>query len=299
MKKNLMFFLICFVLTVCTGCTKVSYDIEIDGKDRVNISETQAINLSFLKSFDANIEQKLKDGFQESAAEFRKEGYNVSEYKDNTYVGITRSKEGIRFEDSLNAMPEAFQKNKSNVFEVSKGFFKRSYKIHLIVDFQDVMAGMSGDSGMTAGNMQTGAGGNEPQVVSSTKEVDAVTGEVVETKTYTDGTVAEIRYDPKTTQQLGNALGEMPGVMPVADLTIKIPVKAVRHNAAKVAGDNEYQWNLAQEEPVEIVLEYEKGNFPLGILISLLVIGFLIFCIKGLSSSQTSKTTSNVSISGL
>ena len=62
----------------------------------------------------------------------------------------------------------------------------------------------------------------------------------------------------------------MPGMQPLMDLTIKIPVKASNTNVTKIINDKEYQWNLVSEEPVEIILEYSRYDFSsIGIIVSL------------------------------
>lgn len=72
---------------------------------------------------------------------------------------------------------------------------------------------------------------------------------------------------------------------PVMELTIKIPYKAVRHNASKVLDNNTYYWNLVSEQPVDIVLEYEKYDFSaLAMIISL--VGVLLLLLWGFNKSK-------------
>lgn len=67
---------------------------------------------------------------------------------------------------------------------------------------------------------------------------------------------------------IDNAEQEIPA--PQMDLTIKIPYKAVRHNAVKVLDNNVYYWNLVSDQPVDITLEYEKFDFStLAMIMSL------------------------------
>ena len=67
---------------------------------------------------------------------------------------------------------------------------------------------------------------------------------------------------------IDNAEQEIPA--PQMDLTIKIPYKAVRHNAVKVLDNNVYYWNLVSDQPVDVTLEYEKFDFSaLAMIMSL------------------------------
>ena len=281
MKKFLLFSLVSIIAVFCTGCVKYSYNIEINDKDKVSLSKTQAMNLSFFQNADPNFNEKFYEGLAESEAEYNKKGYEVHEYNDGTYTGMTLKKQNIDFEKAMDDLKEDFD-NQTSVFSIQKTGLKKQYKIHLSYDLKQAMDKMSeGDSQSTLSDNNDSNYSTideEEGVVSRTKETDPETGEVVETIEYENGTVVTSRYNENERQQfsqaLGAGLGSVEGLKPISELTIKIPKKATKHNATKVISDTEYYWDLAVEnQPVKIMLEYEKFDMgTLGMIISVLVV---------------------------
>ncbi len=300
MKKFLLLCLLCFSVFVCTGCVKVSYDIEINKNDKVLVSETQAFNFSMFESFDPNIKQKFKEDIDKAKSEFESKGYKTSLYEDETYSGLTISKDNIDFESVSSNLPKGLKNNNKDAFTVEKGFLKDVYKIHLVCNLEDIMSSVSSDDESKAAlsqNSSTPESELEEGVVSKTKTTDPETGMVTEVTEYENGSRAVVSYNSGGMQQLGNTVGAMPGVTPVADLTIKIPYPAIKNNASKVISPTEYQWNLVNEDKkVEVILEYEKSKvvsvmlYAVPILfILLLIILFLVFSNKNGNTPKSKK----------
>ena len=291
MKKIILFGLISFMAILCTGCVKYSYNIDIDDNDNISISKTQAMNLSFFENYDPQFDEKFKEGISKSENEFKQRGYEVKQYKDDIYTGITLTKQNLKFENVIDDLKDDFN-NDSYAFSIEKNGLNHSYKIHLIYDFKRAMDNMSGgeSASLNSPDMQ-GTAEEEEGIVSKTKETDPETGEIVERIEYENGAVVTSRYNPEEQEEFGKALGaslgSMPGIKPVSELTIKIPKKATKHNATKVISDTEYYWDLAGEnQPVEIILEYEKFDFAtLGIIVSVIIalgiLGFIFNKAKG------------------
>jgi len=316
MKKILLVCTICLIAVVCTGCVKISYNIEINSNNEISIAETQALNLEPFKAMKKDADKELKKGFEEAAEEYKSEGYKVDEYKDDTYTGITISKDKITFKDVLKSLPKGL-KNDANKFTMQSGLFKNTYKIHLVADKEQMMSSVSGNGEESDfSNQQIPENNyNEQKAISTQTETDFATGETVETSKMSDGSVKTKRinkstgevteivnykdgryskstYNEKDMQGFGDAIGgaieAMPGMTPLADLTIKIPVKAKSHNANKVISDTEYQWNLLTEgETVEVNLEYEKYNTGLIAVLIAAFLGVIIILIVKFKSNST------------
>ena len=286
MKKFLLTTMICLSAFLCTGCVKVSYNIEIDKNDKVKLAATQAYNLEMLKSMDSNIEQKFQESIEEPKKEFESKGYKVEEYLDETYSGLTIYKENLDFASAAKDLPDGLKKKNENAFTIEKGLFKDKYKIHFICKLDDIMSGTRNSD--TAETDMSGSDSDELEegVVSVTKTTDPVTGKITERREYEGGGYSEVTYDPKEVQQFGNAIGTavgtavntVPGMTPVADMTIKIPYAATKNNADKVISPTEYQWNLVKENgsDTEIILEYEKSKIGTIFFFGIAGIGLII-----------------------
>ena len=296
MKRFLLIGLFCITAICCTGCLKVSYNIEIDNKDNVSISQTQAYNLEMLKSLDPNIDEKFAADIEEKKAEFESKGYETAMYKDDKYTGLTLTKDKITFKNAASELPDNIKNGNENAFSVKKGLFQNTYKIHLIVDGNNVVSGAQSE-----GSGNTNQDDNIDKVVSKTKTTDDVTGETIETTVYESGAKSTVRYNPEEQKQFGNAMGEalsQSGMEPELSLTIKIPKKAISHNATKTISDTEYQWNLAVEkQPVEINIEYTKSNTGtiIGGIAALLVLLLIFGITKQKQNPQNSKYTGSIS----
>lgn len=290
MKKISLLCLFCIITFLCTGCVKYSYNIEIDKNDKVTISETEAMNLSMLKSFDANIEDKIQEEVEKTSEEYKQKGYEVKSYSDDVYNGLTIIKKDIDFDKTIQSLPKNFVSDESNknVFSKEKKFLKNVYKIHLYSNinaaFENNPEGsfLNGTPQEQVEETSESMDGNK--IVSKEKIVDEATGDVIEKTVYENGAVMTSRYNPKEQAQFTDAMGSMventPGMMPVAELTIKVPKKPKKHNATKVLSDTEYQWNLVSEkQPVEIVIEYEKYEFATFAMVLSLVLLFLVLAI--------------------
>ncbi len=286
MKKSLLLVFVIMLSFCCTGCIKSSYNIEIDDKDNVSVSKTMAMNLSFFESYDPNFDDKFKDSILESEDEFEKDGYEVEEYSDGTYRGVSLSKKGIRFEDASEVFKNDFV-DEDKLFSLEKKGLSKIYKIHLFYDPKKAMVQMS--EGKTdefsMNNSEDDSliiNGEADEVVSKTKETDPNTGDVTETTHYASGAVSTTKYNPQQQEQFGNAIGNylnsVPGLKPVFEMTIKIPEKAIKHNATKVISDTEYYWDFSNSNGIaEVVLEYKKFDFSsLGPIFSVLIIAVIM-----------------------
>ena len=280
MKKVLLLGIVALTAFICTGCIKYSYNIEVSDNDKVTISKTQAMNLKFFENYDPQFDEKYQESITKTRNEYSQRGYEVNEYKDNTYTGITLRKENIDFENTIDDIKDDF-KNDAYAFLVQRNGLNKRYKIHLVYDFNKALSNISEEHDTDDYTLLSKD--QNPGVVSRTGETDSETGDVIETITYDDGTTVTTRKISAQEENFGKALGSAiagtPGLKPVSELTIKIPKKATKHNATKVISDTEYYWDLSgKAQPVDITIEYEKFDYAvLGIIISvIIVIGLLV-----------------------
>lgn len=271
--QKLFLFCLLLVATLTSGCVKYSYDIKIDSRDNIYISEINAINLSFIKSVDPTAEAKFNSELQSKKNFLKDTGYTVEDYKDDTYTGYKSFKKFSKSKFTKADLPSGFSSNVDNPIDIKKTFFKKNYTISLTYDMNDVN-----------NDRKSSKNSDADKIVSRTKKTDPESGKITERIVYENGNVSTKSYYPGETNDFGNifsyALTSTPGVTPVIDLTFKIPTIASSHNANEAKG-NEYTWNLVSETPVDIELSYEIIDWfniilTIFILITLTLLGIAI-----------------------
>lgn len=238
MKKALLIGLIMAASVFCTGCVKVSYDIDINNKDQVTITETKAIKNELLNTNNPDFEKNFAASFEDSAQQYRAKGYEVKEFRDEDYRGLSIIKKDVGFTNVISAMPDGFDKeNKNNYFKREVGLIHTTYKICMLPELNKAMRLQSG--------------GNSSQGLYKASEGS-----------------------------------------PYADLTIKIPYKATKHNADMVFNDKVYKWDLTKkDQPVIVLLEYKKLDLSIvaGILSLILIIGGALYVAQKNNKSDVVK----------
>lgn len=252
---------------------KFSYDIQIDDKDKVTISELKQVKFPPLSS--ETFQRDLKKDLGPIVSKYIDAGYEV----DLTFAdkdgnsGFVIKRKGLSFLDASENMPKGFKNNDKNSFVVKRGLLKRFYKLHLVYTLEDAV----NEAATEAQNLKLASRAFikykdvlNKIAMSTTKTIDPVSGNVLVTTKYAGGNVVLSQYD-----SLAASGGFQEQASPQAELTIKIPVKATKHNASKVISDTEYKWILLDEsQPVEIIIEYEKYDFStIAMIFSILVIG--------------------------
>ena len=257
MKK--IFILSVFLLLVCTtGCMKYSYNIEIDNKDNINVSEIEAINMNVIETFGGEAAGEIEKSFDENKEEYEKEGYKVEKYKDDKFSGLKHSKQYTVTTYSTYNLPEGFAAKNKQPITVENGIFKNTYTIDLSYDMKKTAKKQSQNS------LCSGCNANS------------------------DFDDDDDSQDMDNLDKMTKMFGSESGMMPVIDLTIKIPSKAIENNAKEVTAENEYKWNLMSNKPVDIHIKYEKTNWLSIILISVfaILIIAIVVAYKNMSSSK-------------
>ena len=244
-KKILMLVFAIMFAIFASGCVKYSTRIEIDKNDKLVLSQKILIDKKTIQEsgYEFDIE-KLSEQLGDYIIKNRQKQYETNGYQLNDY------------EDS-NFTGESFTKKHRkaeylNVEELPDGF-------------------MLPNDAKKPIDIKRGPFGAKYKI--------------------------DLKYDPKKAKQLNENIytaakseANIVGVdeeqiknmsqNAVAELTIKIPKKAKKHNATSVnEATHEYYWNLgnpADEDKLgsnEIILEYQKTNFLSLIFVLLLIIG--------------------------
>lgn len=255
MKKIALYCLMLFILFTTTGCKKFSYSIDIDKKDNVTISETEAINISTLQSLprEGNYNSKI----EEAQNNLKAEGYTVEVYNDGEYKGLTKTKK-VGLAKELKKLPTGFRPLQSSPILIEKAFLKNKYTIKW--QYRIDSAGTPSDK--------------------------LENSDILEQVSQNEENLETTAFNNFSNQNGINSNLVTP-LQPVADLTIKIPYRATTHNATKYVKTKkgyEYTWNLTTDNNyINIDLIYEKVDYSGSIAVItllLLVAGLFIFMLK-------------------
>lgn len=269
MKKLFLIGLIATFSIICTGCVNFDYSIEINKKDQVSISQTQSVNVKLFSALAPSFDVGLKNSIENLSEKYIKQGYQTKEYDDGVYRGITVLKDNLTFTRLQENLPSGFDRKRST-FTADKNFIKSYYKIHLYYDINKALS--CPDISVSQRKISMG---KPPVILSNDIETTYINGQLVN--------MTEIK------ESYNSIRGEKPSVVPISNLTIKIPAKAKFNNADKVINEKEYQWNLVKEnQQVEIILEYEVIDFSIfTISISLiLLLGSLFYIVQKVQNND-------------
>lgn len=275
MKKIFFAALICSLTFICTGCVKFDYNIEINNKDEIKISETKGVTFEEFKS--GAFREALKSELANTIQQYKDKGFTVSEVNEEDFAAISLSKDKLTFKQAKESLPKGFKEDSS--FEVSKGLVKKSYKVHLLYDLPEAVTyntALYSDFRTSSKVLETVADRiQEPIVSISTREIPS-NNKVLVTKKYADGRALVTILDQEEYDEIMKSF-----LFPESVLTIKIPGKVTKNNADNVISDSEYQWYLTKDQqPVEIILEYEVNDFSkVAAIFSILVLLGAVFAL--------------------
>lgn len=273
MKKIFFVCLICSLTFICTGCVKFGYNIEINDKDEISISETKGVTFEEFKS--SSFRESLKSELASTIQQYKDKGFSVKEIGEGDYAGISLSKDKLTFKEAKESLPKGFMGDSS--FEVNRGLIKKSYKIHLLYDLPEAVSiatSQYGDFRKSSNVLESVSDKiQEPIVSISTREIPSK-NKVLVTKRYADGRSLVTTLDQEEYDEIMKSF-----LFPESVLTIKIPGKVTKNNADNVINDYEYQWYLTKDQqPVEIILEYEVNDFSrIAAIFSILVLLGAVF----------------------
>jgi len=285
-------------LIFCTsGCVKTSYNIEIDKKNNIILSETDSYNQNMLKSL-AKDQKALADldginnKLEKDKENLKTKGYTVTDYENNGFVGLTASKKYPKNSLKESDLPIGFISFGKSPLLVEKGFFKTSYTINLKYDPDTVIKENSKNylpsdtpvyQNVSSNNdmSQTDETAENPQTEEDNEQLTAADDY--------ENTAQSPQVNEISNPFIDALFKSSPDLKPSIDLTIKIPYKAVKNNATKIINENEYFWELKDRELTDINITYEKYNYG-NIITMILLLLFLAFA--GIYYKKTLNTSS-------
>ena len=221
MKKLLLF--LGLTMLFSTGCMKYSYNIDLDDKGNMTVSEAQAVNYAMLESFGDVAKKEYNKGIAHDKKALEEKGYKVEDYDDGKFVGIKKIKNYNVSTYTVKDLPDGFKPVRDlPPVACQRGFFKNKCSFNLSYNISRLGIEQNENINSTENNVLSNADYIKAAGMSTVKGSE---------------------------------------MAPAAELIIKIPHKATKHNAHKVLSDKEYMWNLTDDDLFEINLEYERINW--------------------------------------
>lgn len=277
MLRKVKYLFIIAMMFLLTGCVKFNMTMDI--------KSDKSMDLDILYAVDKNMmgdEELFKD---EDIEEYKKSGFEVKDYAEGDYVGITLKKHVKNIDDisktdgnaSFNIANATDTESEESMFTLKKGFFRNVYTL----------------------KMESDSATNTPDDINLGDERIALEGEDDDLGDYPsdDSSLGEYPTDGESllddypidgdfdyTEALNNM--EM-------NLTVNLPNKPISHNATSVSNNGKsLTWNLvAQQSDVELTFAlYNKTNILIcvaGVVVVVIVVIVVI------SKSSKNKNTSN------
>lgn len=267
MLRKVKYLFIIAMMFLLTGCVKFNMTMDI--------KSDKSMDLDILYAVDKNMmgdEELFKD---EDIEEYKKSGFEVKEYAEGDYVGITLKKHVKNIDDisktdgnaSFNIANATDTESEESMFTLKKGFFRNVYTL----------------------KMESDSATNTPDDINLGDERFALEGEEDDLGEYpTDGESLLDDYPIDGDFDYTDALNNME-----MNLTVNLPNKPISHNATSVSNNGKsLTWNLvAQQSDVELTFAlYNKTNILIcvaGVVVVVIVVIVVV------SKSSKNKNTSN------
>ncbi len=252
MQKRLLIFIIMFLFTlVLSGCAKYSTTIEITENDAVILTQSNLMDLELYKTFDTEFDsnnpfKNWNNIFDKRTEDdYINKDFQVRNIADDKYIGkeFTKRYKNAKFFFNNNLpLGYTIAEESDLPIIVKKSSFGATYLIHLKFN---------------------------------PKKVKDRSKNIFTKKEYSQLSNSPLEQQNTELDDADNPKEEMPSE--VADLTIKIPTEASKHNATSVdSATNTYIWKLSEtkeyqnNENIDIILEYKTVNY-VSIVISILI----------------------------
>lgn len=278
MKKNfLLIALFSMVLVLTSGCTKYSYDIEIDKNENVKVSETIAISKKAQNAINQYQDQSFEKQLKIVEENAKNSSYDVKVIRGEDFDGIVKSRPVVKIKQlTKEYFPTGFSSDNRAPVVIEKTSFFKKYKISLKYSFEDTQR-INKSIARTLELDQAGIEKEQTEEQAVKKpRINLITGVQENTEESEEESDKRIEDFASYLEIVSKDLLED---MPISQLTIKVPVKPSIQNATRALSDLEYQWDLVSSEPVYIQLEYKIPNIPgiIAILILASIIGFMFY----------------------
>ena len=277
MLRKVKYLFIIAMMFLLTGCVKFNMTMDIKSDKSMDLDILYAVDKSLMGD-----EELFKD---EDIEEYKKSGFEVKDYAEGDYVGITLKKHVKNIDDvsktdgnaSFNIANATDTESEESMFTLKKGFFRNVYTL----------------------KMESDSATNTPDDINLGDERFALEGEDDDLGDYpsddsslgeypTDGESLLDDYPIDGDFDYTDALSNME-----MNLTVNLPNKPISHNATSVSNNGKsLTWNLvAQQSDVELTFAlYNKTNILIcvaGVVVVVIVVIVVV------SKSSKNKNTSN------
>lgn len=253
-KKLLIFLSLLCVMVLTSGCVKYKTVMEIDRYDNIKFFQTAMLDVELIKEKlkQPNFNIYDNENQKEYSKDLRGKGYFFEVYKDYPYEGLKVFKKMKIKKYVMDSLPKGFSLYPEEGIPISfiKTPFKTTYVVHIKFNASDI-------SSSIPYNFQN-------------HQLDMEN----ESKT---GTIGDMNYEYNVKSVLSPLEQAFEDKNTDMKFVLKIPVKALEHNADEVIDSKTYEWNLAKKGEVEIKLTYEKVNYLSYIYLFALLFGTFWF----------------------
>lgn len=277
MLRKFKYLFIIAMMFLLTGCVKFNMTMDI--------KSDKSMDLDILYAVDKNMmgdEELFKD---EDIEEYKKSGFEVKDYAEGDYVGITLKKHVKNIDDisktdgtaSFNIANATDTESEESMFTLKKGFFRNVYTLKMESD-----SATNTPDDINLGDERIALEGEDDDLGDYPSD-DSSLGEYP-----TDGESLLDDYPIDGDFDYTDALSNME-----MNLTVNLPNKPISHNATSVSNNGKsLTWNLvAQQSDVELTFAlYNKTNILIcvaGVVVVVIVVIVVI------SKSSKNKNTSN------
>lgn len=272
MIKKIKYLFIISMIFLLTGCVKLNMTMDI--------KSDKSMNLNILYAVDKNIMGDEKLFEDEEIEEYKKSGFEVTDYDQDNYKGVILKKHIKNIDDvsktsgsasfSLSGITEA-QEDDAAMFTVKKSFLKNVYTLKMDNSSTDEL---------------TNEIGNDSRIVLEGEDDTSFEDYPTDDDSLLDDSYGDVDYTA--------ALNEME-----MTLTVNLPNKPIKHNATSVSKNGKsLTWNLVtQQEDVELTFGlYNLGNIFICILGVVAVVAVVVVISKKGKNKKTpnNQVTNNV-----
>ena len=279
MLRKVKYLFIIAMMFLLTGCVKFNMTMDI--------KSDKSMDLDILYAVDKNVagdEELFKD---EDIEEYKKSGFEVKDYAEGDYVGVTLKKHVKNIDEvsktdgstTFSLANATDTESEESMFTLKKGFFRNVYTLKMESD-----SATSASDDINLGDERIALEGEDDNLFS-----DYPSGDDSSLGEYpSDGESLLDYYPTDGSVDYTEALNNME-----MNLTVNLPNKPISHNATSVSNDGKsLTWNLvAQQSDVELTFAlYNKTNILIcvaGVVVVVIVVIVVV------SKSSKNKNTSN------
>ncbi len=288
MKKFLMSLIL--LVPLVTGCANVETEITINDDKSAEVVSTLNYDSNLLNKNDAVAASILKN-YETFIDSLYKVETSASE--DSSFIKVSKKIKNLATND-LNLASLGFVSNldKGRFIELKKNFVISSYNIDMTYDYQKQVGNFKKNS--LVPDVKVEATGLQPEYYQKYGDMSELEPKTVGEDSFSDNLdedtkrFVEKSVNDEDAQKSENKSNDIDAVVKIV-----VPGFASYNNADSVLG-NVYVWEIKQDEPTEIKLQYVRYS---GLAITLILIfgaSLLVILAKRILKHETQKRMDNI-----